>query len=351
MTASPSAWPAGPHRRRNPLTGEHVLVSPHRAARPWNGAVEPVAVAARPAHDPACHLCPGSTRAGGARNPAYTGPWVFDNDFAALLSGDADAAVHDGLLAAEPETGICRVICFSPRHDLALADLGTTAIRAVVDLWADQYAELGARPDIGHVQIFENRGEVMGCSNPHPHGQIWAQRSVPREVATETVHQAAYHARHGRSLLADYVAQEVARDERVVFADGHIVALVPFWATWPYETLLLPRRAVRDLTALDETERDALAAALGRLATIYDALFGVPFPYSAGIHQAPTDGAPHPEWHLHLHFYPPLLRSATVKKFMVGYEMLGEPQRDITPEAAAERLRALAATLPARGAA
>ncbi|MCU0619407.1 MAG: UDP-glucose--hexose-1-phosphate uridylyltransferase, partial [Gemmatimonadaceae bacterium] len=332
MSAIVAPWPSGPHRRRNALTGEHVLVSPHRATRPWHGAVEPVAVAARPAHDPACHLCPGATRAGGTRNPAYTGPWVFDNDFAALLPGTADAPVHDGLLVAEPETGVCRVICFSPRHDLALADLGAAAIRAVIDLWADQYAELGARPDVGHVQIFENRGEVMGCSNPHPHGQIWAQRSVPREVAAETAQQAAYHARHGRSLLADYVAQELARDERVVFADAHMVALVPFWATWPYETLLLPRRAVRDLTALDDCERDALAAALGRLAAVYDAVFGVPFPYSAGIHQAPTDGAPHPEWHLHFHFHPPLLRSATVKKFMVGYEMLGEPQRDITPE-------------------
>jgi UDPglucose--hexose-1-phosphate uridylyltransferase len=330
-----------PHRRLNPLTGEWTLVSPHRARRPGQGQVEAVQSARGPEHDPTCYLCPGNERAGGARNPDYTGVYVFDNDFAALRGDTPDAEVNVGdLLVARAEPGVCRVICFSPRHDLSLAEMEPCAIRRVVDVWAEEYASLGARPDIGHVQIFENRGEVMGCSNPHPHGQIWAQRSVPMGPARELERQGEHFARHGRTLLADYLRLEEDAGERVVCANDAWVALVPFWAVWPFETLLIAREPTPDLMQLDDAARDALAEVLKRLTARYDNLFGVSFPYSAGIHQAPTDGRPHPEWHLHMHFYPPLLRSATVRKFMVGYEMMGEPQRDVTPESSADRLRA-----------
>lgn len=330
-----------PHRRLDLLSGEWILVSPHRAGRPWQGAVEPVSVATGPAHDPNCYLCPGNVRATGARNPDYAGTFVFDNDYAALRPDTPDATFDEsGLLVAETEAGICRVICFSPRHDLSLARMAVADIRGVVDVWAEQYAELGARPEIGHVQIFENTGAIMGCSNPHPHGQVWAQRSIPRNVLRELVRMRDHFGRHGRTLLADYMRLERERNERIVYANEHFDVVVPFWAAWPYEAMIVSRRPVADVAALDDVERAALADALKRLTTSYDALFGVPFPYSAGLHQAPTDGEPHPEWHLHMHFYPPLLRSATVRKFMVGYEMLAEPQRDITPEAAADRLRA-----------
>ncbi|QXD15442.1 UDP-glucose--hexose-1-phosphate uridylyltransferase [Rhodocaloribacter litoris] len=334
-----------PHRRLNPLTGEWVLVSPHRARRPWQGQVEKVPPETRPAYDPSCYLCPGNTRAGGAQNPDYPGTFVFDNDFAALYPEVPQAGVEeDELFVARTEPGIARVICFSPRHDLTLPEMPVEAIRRVVDVWTEQYAELGARPDIGHVQIFENKGAIMGCSNPHPHGQIWAQATLPDLPARELACQRRYFERHGHTLLGDYLARELDRDERIVCANDHFVALVPFWAVWPFETLVISRRPVPDLTALDDDEKTALADLLKRLTTRYDNLFEVSFPYSAGLHQAPTDGRPHPEWHLHMHFYPPLLRSATVKKFMVGYEMLGMPQRDLTPEAAAARLRALSET-------
>ena len=329
-----------PQRRFNPLTGEWVLVSPHRTLRPWQGQIEETEADARLRYDPGCYLCPGNARAGGERNPQYTDTYVFDNDFAALRPDTPPGEVEvDELLVARAESGLCRVVCFSPRHDLTLAGMDQPAVRRVVDLWAEQFRELGARPDISHVQIFENRGAMMGCSNPHPHGQIWAQRSIPYGAETETQRQAAYHDRTGRSLLNDYLGLELDRGERIVVEQGAFVALVPFWAVWPFETLVLPRRPVSTLSELSVEERDDLAEVLRRLTTLYDNLFRVTFPYSAGIHQAPTDGRAHQGWILHLHFYPPLLRSATIRKFMVGYEMLGEPQRDLTPEAAAARLR------------
>lgn len=333
------------HRRFNPLKGEWVLVSPHRAKRPWQGQVERPYVETGSRYDPACYLCPGNTRAGNAKNPEYADVFVFDNDFASLRSDTTAGRFDDsGLLVAEAESGVSRVICFTPRHDLTLARMDVDAIRRVVDVWAAQTAELGANPEINHVLIFENRGEMMGCSNPHPHGQIWAQRSIPNETAIETSRMRDYHQRTGRSLLGDYLKRELELKARVVCENTGFVALVPFWANWPFETLVIPRRHVASLLDLTERERGDLADLMKRLTTRYDNLFSTMFPYSAGIHQAPVDGAPHPEWHLHMHFAPPLLRSATIRKFMVGYELLGEPQRDITPESSAARLRELSET-------
>ena len=333
-----------PHCRYNALTGEWVLVSPHRARRPWQGQVETQPAEQRPAYDPGCYLCPGNERAGGARNPRYSSTFVFDNDFPALLadtpSGEED---HGGLLVARLERGICRVVCFSPRHDLALSGLDPEALRQVVDTWAEQTLDLGAQPLIRYVQVFENRGAMMGCSNPHPHGQIWATGHLPNEPARELARQQAYQAEHGSCLLCDYAALELLRGERIVDAAGQFVALVPFWAIWPFETIVVSRRHVGTLPELDAAERDDLAGLLQRLTARYDRLFQTAFPYSMGFHQRPAKaGAGVDEaWHLHAHFYPPLLRSATVRKFMVGFELLGMPQRDITPEMAAARLRAL----------
>ena len=332
-----------PHRRYNPLTGEWVLVSPHRAKRPWLGKLETVATVARPAYDPKCYLCPGNARVGGVRNPDYEQVFEFDNDFPALLTPVAgEAGDGDPLFRVRPENGVCRVICFSPRHDLTLPEMDPEDILPVLKSWAGQSAELGRRKEIGYVQVFENKGEIMGCSNPHPHSQIWSSREVPVEPAKELLRQTEYFAAHGTTLLGDYIQREAERPgERVLFSDGSWVVLAPFWAVWPFVTMVVARRDVARLDDLLPIELERLAEITRRLTVRYDNLFETEFPYSMGWHQAPCDGAHHPEWRLHSHYYPPLLRSASVKKFMVGYEMLAGPQRDITPEQAAERLRSL----------
>jgi len=329
-----------PHRRYNALTGDWILVSPHRTKRPWRGQVEKLPPDTRPAYDPGCYLCPGNERAGGVRNPDYAHTFVFTNDFAALLEDTPDMGVTDHpLLRAEAERGTCRVICFSPRHDLTLPELPVADIRQVIDVWAAQVTELGQM--CRWVQVFENKGSMMGCSNPHPHGQIWAGSALPNEPAKEERQQRAYYAEQGRPLLVDYLALELAQGERIVVENDAWVVIIPYWAVWPFEALLLPRRHVLRFPDLDDSERDALADILKRFLTRYDNLFETSFPYSMGWHGAPTDAGDYPHWQLHAHFYPPLLRSATVKKFMVGYEMLAEAQRDLTAEQAAARLRAL----------
>jgi len=327
------------HRRRNLLTGQWVLVSPQRSLRPWAGREEPPAAPPSAAYDPHCPLCPGNARAGGAGNPAYEGVYVFDNDFPALQADVPDhGGQQDELLQAEPARGEARVICFSPDHGATLPRLPLPALRGVVDAWCEQTAVLGQR--WRWVQVFENRGELMGCSNPHPHGQVWACAHLPDEPAREDAAQADWLARHGRPLLLDYAEREAALGERVVLQTAHWLALVPWWATWPFETLLLPRAPVQRLPQLDDAQRDDLVATMRRLTAAYDRLFDCAFPYSMGWHGAPFDtGPPAPHWQLHAHFYPPLLRSATVRKFMVGFELLAQAQRDITPEQAARRLR------------
>jgi UDPglucose--hexose-1-phosphate uridylyltransferase len=329
-----------PHRRYNPLMREWVLVSPHRTKRPWQGQIETPAPDTRPAYDPQCYLCPGNSRAGGMLNPPYQSTFVFTNDFAALLPDSPPGELQNHpLLQAVSERGTSRVICYSPRHDLGMAQLSVPELRAVVDLWAEQYLEIGALSYIGYVQIFENRGAMMGSSNPHPHGQIWATERLPSIVQREQDSQAEYFQTSGRSLLADYMAVEEEHGERIVYANSTFVALVPFWAIWPFETIVIPRRHAGAVSDLVPPERDGLADLLKNLTARYDSLFQVAFPYTMGLHQRPSDGQDHPEWHFHMHFLPPLLRSATVRKFMVGFELMAEAQRDITPEQAAERLR------------
>jgi len=327
-----------PHRRYNPLLGQWVLVSPHRTKRPWLGQVEKVPAENRPQHDPQCYLCPGNKRAGNAVNPAYAHTFVFTNDFSALLPDTpTDVASANSLLRVEPVRGECRVICFSPRHDLTLAQMTVPDIRRVVDVWAEQVTALGK--DYRWVQLFENKGAIMGCSNPHPHGQVWAGSALPNEALMEDREQRTYWQQNKTRLLLDVAEREATLGTRVVVQNDHWLALVPFWGVWPFEILLLPRRHVLRVPDLSELERNSLADLLRRLLTRYDNLFEVSFPYSMGWHGAPTDNSDYSHWQLHAHFYPPLLRSATVKKFMVGYELLAEAQRDLTPEQAAERLR------------
>jgi UDPglucose--hexose-1-phosphate uridylyltransferase len=332
------------HRRFNPLTGDWVLVSPQRLARPWLGRTEPARPAPAASYDAGCYLCPGNARAGDARNPKYERTFVFDNDFPALTPIDADRTTDTAvptadLLVSQLEPGICRVMCFSPRHDASLPDLSAGDVRAVVDEWTHQYVELGSVPWVTHVQIFENRGQGAGASNPHPHCQIWADARLPDVARKEHDAQVSWSASRGTCLLCDYLALERAREERVVWSNDTCTALVPYWAVWPYEILLLPNRHVTGLDRLSEHERDGLAEAAQRVVRRYDRLFEPQCPYSMGFHQRPTDGRSHDAWHLHAHYYPPVLRSAAVHKFMVGYELLATPQRDITPEQAAAALR------------
>lgn len=331
-----------PHTRLNILTGERVLVSPHRTKRPWQGKVEDVSPDNRPEYDPKCYLCPGNVRADGAVNPDYKGSFIFKNDFAALLEDTALNGINeDDLLVADTEKGLCKVISFSPEHNLTLPELTIQEITNVVEVWQREFNELSENKWIKYIQIFENKGEIMGCSNPHPHGQIWAQSSIPQEIIKETEHQKNYYAIHRKSLLSAYLKIEQQKQERILFENDHFVVLVPFWAVWPYETMIISKRHVTGINFFTQPELIALADALKKLTVKYDNLFNTSFPYSAGMHQAPVNSGEHPEWHWHMHFYPPLLRSATVKKFMVGYELLANAQRDITPEYAAKQLREL----------
>jgi UDPglucose--hexose-1-phosphate uridylyltransferase len=333
-----------PHRRFNPLSGEWVLVSPHRTQRPWQGQREQESEEQRPAYDSKCYLCPGNVRAGGAANPGYESTFVFTNDFAALLPSTPLSSVSEGILGRlQPVQGECRVICFSPRHDLTLPEMELGAIRGVIDVWAEQAAELGS--SYRWVQLFENKGAAMGCSNPHPHGQVWASSFLPQIPEAEDRAQREYKTSRPAPLLLDYLDSEIADGSRVVEQSDHWVLVVPFWAVWPFEYLLLPRRHVLRLPDLSGDERADLAVILKRGLIRYDNLFETSFPYSMGWHGAPSGPEPGDasHWQLHAHFYPPLLRSATVRKFMVGYEMLAEPQRDLTPEQAASRLRKLPA--------
>lgn len=332
---------ASSHKRLNLLTGDWVLVSPHRLSRPWQGEVSDPKGASSQTHDPSCYLCPGAPRVGGVVNPDYRGVHVFTNDFPALLETSPDLT-SDDIFVREPETGLCRVICYSPRHDAGMSALGEESIRGIVRAWMDQTSELMGSRDISAVTIFENRGEMMGASNPHPHGQIWASRTVPNELKRETDRQTAWIRQRGRPLLIDYLDREIEAGERVVLSNAHFVVLTPFWAAWPFETLLAPRRPVSDLTELSDDEIASLANILSRLTRTYDSVFNTPFPYTMGWHQRPssTDAE---GFVVHAHFYPPLLRSASIRKFMVGFEMLGGPQRDLTAEAACARLREAAA--------
>jgi UDPglucose--hexose-1-phosphate uridylyltransferase len=327
------------HRRFNPLTGEWVLASPHRTDRPWQGKVEQHHNIQKKEFDDSCYLCPGNIRVNNQVNPSYKSTFTFDNDFSSLNPDSEGSQNKYGLLITKSEKGICRVVCFSPKHHLSLAELSVTEIEDVITVWQNEYKTLGDKPFINHVQIFENKGDIMGCSNQHPHGQIWAQESIPNEILKEQKNQFKYFSENQKTLLSDYLQIEINEAERIVFENDSFVLLVPFWAVWPFETMIIPKRAVNNILQLNDSGKKDLADII-KIATVkYDNIFETSFPYSAGIHQSPTDGIEHDEWHLHLHFYPPLLRSASIKKFMVGYELLAEPQRDITPERSAEILR------------
>lgn len=329
------------HRRYNILTGEWILVSPHRSKRPWQGQNETVTKRKTKKYDSECYLCPGNTRINGEQNPGYNDVFIFQNDFAALKENYIPYSVNEGLLKAESESGICRVICFSPDHSKSLADMKVLAIAKVIEAWCQQYEELGQMENINYVQIFENKGAVMGCSNPHPHGQIWSQSTLPNEIIKKDEHQQKYFNTNQRSILKDYLTQELDLNERVIYKNDSFVVLTPFWAIWPFETMILPKKHCQNITQLNKDERVDFAEAISIITKAYDKLFDCSFPYSSGIHQAPTNNKNNNHWHWHMSFYPPLLRSATVKKFMVGYEMFGMPQRDITAEQAARRLRSL----------
>ncbi|MHB0756598.1 UDP-glucose--hexose-1-phosphate uridylyltransferase [Polaribacter sp. M15] len=329
------------HKRFNILTGEWVLVSPHRAKRPWQGQNEEVSKEQRPSYDEKCYLCATNTRISGDVNPDYKDVFVFTNDFAALQKDSPTFNVNDGLFKAQSETGICKVICFSPDHSKSLAEMKVEDIKKVVHAWQKEYTELGKNEMINYVQIFENKGAVMGCSNPHPHGQIWSQSTLPNEVEKKDTQQSKYFAAQNRSLLEDYLKQEIAAKERIIFENEDFVVLTPFWAVWPFEVMIAPKKQQKSILDLSDEGAKNYAEAISAITKAYDKLFNTSFPYSSGIHQAPTNGEDNSHWHWHMSFYPPLLRSATVKKFMVGYEMFGTPQRDITAEIAAKRLKDL----------
>lgn len=327
------------HKRFNILTGEWVLVSPHRAERPWQGQNEKISNQKQPTHDSSCYLCAGNTRVNGEENPKYEDVFVFTNDFAALQTTSPKFALNEGLLKAESEQGICKVICFSPDHSKSLANMSVENINKVVKTWQNEYTELGSNNMINYVQIFENKGAVMGCSNSHPHGQIWSQSTLPNEVYKKDQQQRAYFSKYNSSLLGDYLKQELEVNERIIYQNDDFVVLTPFWAVWPFETMIVPKKQCENITKISEQDSLNFADAISKTTKAYDKLFNCSFPYSSGIHQSPTNGEINDHWRWHMSFYPPLLRSATVKKFMVGYEMFGSPQRDITPEQAAKRLR------------
>ncbi|UOY04957.1 UDP-glucose--hexose-1-phosphate uridylyltransferase [Muricauda sp. SCSIO 64092] len=327
------------HKRYNILTQEWVLVSPHRAKRPWQGQEEEVINDVLPSHDPNCYLCAGSTRANGMTNPDYQDVFIFNNDFAALQEKAHLGTVREGLLWAEGERGICRVVCFSPDHNKSLAQMTVFEITKVVKAWKREYKELGSRDFINYVQIFENKGAIMGCSNPHPHGQIWGQSTLPNEVVKKNHSQRIFFAENQESLLQTYLGQELEKNERIIYENDGFVILVPFWAVWPFETMVVPKKHQQHIALLSEMEEMDFADAIKNITAAYDKIFNCSFPYSSGIHQAPTNSEDNEHWHWHMSFYPPLLRSATVKKFMVGYEMFGSPQRDITAEQAVKLIK------------
>ncbi len=333
------------HKRYNPLTGEWVLVSPHRSKRPWQGQEEAALPDNRPTYDETCYLCAGNVRANGEVNPDYNDVFVFTNDFSALQHDSKSFKIDEGLIKAEGEQGICKVVCFSPDHSKSLAQMDVKDIQKVVHTWQHEFKSLSKQEGINYVQIFENKGAVMGCSNPHPHGQIWSQSSIPNEVEKKDQHQSDYFQKHQKTLLSDYLKQELQLKERIIFENRAFVVLTPFWAIWPYEAMIIPKSAQKDITSMTDEETILFAEAISVLTKIYDGVFNCSFPYSSGIHQAPSNSKQNEHWHWHMSFYPPLLRSASVKKFMVGYEMFASPQRDITPESAADTLKHLADNL------